>query len=94
MQPMYEYRIIKEEINTQVAFPQNGLGDTMPDFAMVQPLEVITNYKVQVKGSFFFWHDVKSFKFLRRAIEFKKTLETFADAKPDESSNNAKDDEA
>lgn len=41
MQPMYEYRIIKEEINTQVAFPQNGLGDTMPDFAMVQPLEVI-----------------------------------------------------
>lgn len=93
MQPMYEYRIIKEEINTQVAFPQNGLGDTMPDFAMVQPLEVITS-KVQVKGSFFFWHDVKSFKSLRRAIEFKKTLETFADAKPDESSNNAKDDEA
>lgn len=90
MQPMYEYRIIKEEINTQVAFPQNGLGDTMPDFAMVQPLEVM----VQVKGSFFFWHDVKSFKSLRRAIEFKKTLETFADAKPDESSNNAKDDEA
>lgn len=54
MQPMYEYRIIKEEINTQVAFPQNGLGDTMPDFAMVQPLEVITNYKVHVKGSFCF----------------------------------------
>lgn len=32
MQPMYEYRIIKEEINTQVAFPQNGLGDTNAGF--------------------------------------------------------------
>ena len=74
MQPMYEYRVIKEI----------GMGNTMPDFAMVQPLDVLTNYKVQVKGSFFFWHDVKSFKSLRRAIEFKKTLETFADAKQDE----------
>lgn len=74
MQPMYEYRVIKEI----------GMGDTMPDFAMVQPLDVITNYKVQVKGSFFLWHDVKSFKSLRRAIEFKKTLQTFADAKQDE----------
>ena len=74
MQPIYEYRVIKEI----------GMGDTMPDFAMVQPLDVMTNYKVQVKGSFFFWHDVKSFKSLRRAIEFKKMLETFADAKQDE----------
>lgn len=74
MQPMYEYRVIKEI----------GMGNTMPDFAMVQPLDVLTNYKVQVKGSFFFWHDVKSFKSLRRAIEFKKMLETFADAKQDE----------
>ena len=94
MQPMCEYRIIKEEINTQVAFPQNGFGGTKPDFAMTQPLEVITNYKVQVKGSFFFWHDVKSFNSLRRAIDFKNTLETFADVKPDESCNNAKNDEA
>ena len=74
MQPMYEYRVVKEL----------GMGDTMPDFGMVQPLDVVTNYKVQVKGSFFFWHDVKAFKSLRRAIEFKKMLETFADAKQDE----------
>ena len=71
---MYQYRIIKEI----------GMGDTMPDFGMVQPLDVATIYKVQVKGSFLFWHDVKAFKSLRRAIEFKKTLETFADAKQDE----------
>lgn len=74
MQPIYEYRVIKEI----------GMGDTMPDYAMVQPLDVMTNYKVQVKGSFFFWHDVKSFKSLRRAIELKKMLETFSDAKQDE----------
>ena len=37
MQPIYEYRVIKEI----------GMGDTMPDFAMVQPLDVMTNYKVQ-----------------------------------------------
>lgn len=86
MIPNYEYRVIKEEINASLAFA-NDIGDANLDYSMIaaaQHFEPIVNYKVQVKGSFFLWHDVRSFKSLRRAIEFKRMMEGFDDAPPEQ----------
>lgn len=80
---MYEYRVVKEETNLSLAYADNtdvlGFNTTVNAFA---PTDVIVRYVVQVKGSFFLWHDVRTFKSLRKAIEFKQMLETFADEEP------------
>ena len=86
MIPNYEYRVIKEEINASLAFA-NDICDANLDYSMIaaaQHFEPVVNYKVQVKGSFFLWHDVRSFKSLRRAIEFKRIMEGFDDAQEQE----------